>query len=458
MPRPVPVCVDVPAGAGLLRYGLEELFRGLGLEARWARRDEARVVVAREGRGLEAGDGALVLAVTDRALGDLEAPRLPGPGALGWVEHGGERWPVPVGPPGAVEARGDLVAAAAWWLAGLQERAVVARDVHGRFPVEASLQAALGDAPGGFYRPAVDAYRRALADALRDAGLEAPGRTWGGAPWAVAMTHDLDAVHTRRLRSGLGGLVRRLPAEALQRAFGRDRRRHTIGALRELGRRHGMPATWYLKPGRWAPEDLPVDFGERDLAVLRALDADGGEIGWHPGYGAHDHPGRLATEHARFVEAFGREPRHVRTHYLRWTAPTTPRLLEAFGCEVDSTLGFSGHEGFRRGTSHPFRLYDVETGRVSGLWEVPLSLMDTTLSDYRRIDLEEAARVVRRVFDGAREAGGVCVVLWHNQIGGDDRVWDARLDTLDHALGRASRDGARLGSLGGLLEAWLGGG
>ena len=423
--------------------------RGLGLAPVWTRRGDARLAVV---LGEGGGDGA-ELVVTEAALGHLETPRVPAVGDLGWIRAEGEAWPVPVGPAGAATT-GDAVAGAAWWLAGLQERAGP-RDEHGRAPFAASLQARLGDGPGGPLRPAVDAARAALADELGRRGIDVPGRTWGGAPWAVALSHDLDAVRTRRLAAGLAGLARGRPAEAARRAFGPDRRRASVDELRALGRRHRSPATWFVKPGAWAPQDLP---GTLDDALVRTLrrwrDADHAEVGWHPGYGAHDHPGRLATEAARFERAFGAAPRLARTHFLRWSEPATPRLLAAQGVAVDSTLGWSERPGFRRATAQPFRLFDAEAGRATGLWEMPLAVMDTTLADHLGLDPDAVGAALRAVFDAARQRGGVAVVLWHNQVGADTAGWTARLDALDRELGRARDAGAAVGPVGALLDAW----
>ena len=446
LPTPLPCCVDVPSGGPLVRYGLAELLRGLGLAPEWVRRGDARVAVAADGDG-----GAL--RVTPEAMRDLDAPRVPAASGLGWLDVGGVAWPVPVGPPGAATL-GDAVAGAAWWLAGLQEAAVTRRDAHGRARYAATLQAALGDAPGGPLRPAVDAVRRRLSDELERRGVDVPGRTWGGAPWAVALTHDLDAVRTRRLRAAAGALARGRPADALRRGLGPDRRAASVDELRALGRRHGGSATWFVKPGAWAREDVPGALDGALVRRLRAWRAGGAEVGWHPGYGAHDHPARLAAEAARFRTAFGAAPRLARTHYLRWADPVTPRSLAAQGVAVDSTLGWSAAPGFRRATAHPFRLWDRAAGAASELWEAPLAVMDTTLAAHQGLDADGVAAALRRVFDAARRSGGVAVVLWHNQVGADTAGWTARLDALDRELGRARALAAAAGPLGALLDAW----
>ncbi|WP_420454875.1 hypothetical protein [Rubrivirga sp.] len=441
----------MPAGGELLRYGLAELLCGLGLAPVWTRRGDAQIVVAVEPAG-----GGLALPVTDRALADLCAPRRPAVADLGWAELEGERWPVPVGPVGESEARGDRIAAAAWWLAGLQERAASARDRHGRFPYAESLQAALGDGPGGPLRPAVDATRRWLAEALHAHGIGTAPRTWGGAAWAVALTHDLDAVRTRRLRALAGEIRRGRPADALRRALGPDRRRASIGALHALAERHGAAATWFVKPGAWTPHDVPGGLDPSLVGRLRRWEAEGHEVGWHPGYGTLGRPDRLATEAERFRAALGHPPALARTHFLRW-ADETPRALAALGVRVDSTLGFAERPGFRRGTAHPFRLFDLDADRPTDLWEVPLAAMDTTLAEHLGLGADGVGDALRSVFEAARRSGGVAVVLWHNQVGADTAGWGGGVDALDHALGQARADGARLGPLGALLAGWEGG-
>lgn len=466
----LPVCLDVPAEArALVSYGLDELLRGLGLRAVPARHGDARLAVSPRGAAPPVGVG---LRLTAGAVDALARPRPARVDALGWAAFDGERWPLPAAPPGfhpaadaALAGGADVLASAAWWLVGLQEAAATRRDAYGRFPYAASLQAALGDAPGGPLRPAVDAYRAALGRALRAVGVETPGRTWGGAGWAVALTHDLDGLRTRRLRALAGDLARGVPpVRAGRRALGPDLRWRSALALHDLAHRRGVRSTWFVKPGAWAPEDLPADLGSaRARQWLRHIEAQGHAVGWHPGFGAADHPARLRAERARFTDALGHAPRLARTHFLRWSEPTTPRLLARSGVRVDSTLGFSQREGFRRGTSHPFRVFDVAAGRVSPLWEMPLVVMDTTLAVHRGLGADDIAATLDAAFDAARRAGGCAVVLWHNDLGEPTPParpgagWADRLAVLDHALSRAQAAGAAVAPLDRLLDAWRGG-
>ena len=386
-------------------------------------------------------------------------PRRADVSALAWLDVEGERWPLPVGtgrpaadPAGVVEA--DVLGSAFWWLAG-QEAATVERDRHGRFPYARSLQAALGasgEAPGTALRPAVDAYRRWLGGALRP-HVDVPGRTWGGAEWALALTHDVDALDAGRVRGLVGESLRGRPGAALRRALGPNRRRASLDALAGLARGHGVRSTVFVKAGSGAAEDVPYGLGGSTRAALRALCADGFEVGLHPSYAAADHPRRLAAERARLAAAVGTSPRVVRTHFLRWIDAVTPRLLADEGFGVDSSLGFSEAPGFRRGTAHPFRLYDLGADRVTDVWEMPLAVMDTTLFDHQGLQTSNASDASLRALRAARASGGVAVVLWHTLVG-EPGAWGARTHVLRRVLESAVEAGAAVGPLGPLLASW----
>ncbi|MEO0558632.1 MAG: polysaccharide deacetylase family protein [Bacteroidota bacterium] len=422
-----------------------------------ARRDDAQIVVAAEPCVVSS---RLCFRVDPEAVctsGRVELADLAG------LEVGGERWPLPVGPAGepAADPSGgidaDVLGSAFWWLAGVQEHATVERDHHGRFPYAVSLQAGLAtaygnEAPGTARRPAVDAYRQWLADALRQLAVEIPGRSWGGAPWALALTHDVDALDAGRLRGLVGETRRGRPIEALRRAAGPNERRASLEALIELAKQRGVRSTVFVKAGASTPQDVPYRLGGRTGIRLRELAAEGFEIGLHPSYAAADHPRQLETEHVRLAAVLGARATTVRTHFLRWFDPLTPRLMETHGFQIDSSLGFSETPGFRRGTSHPFRLYDLHADRVTDLWEMPLAVMDTTLFDHQGLSDADALAQALAVCEAAQRAGGVAVVLWHNLLG-DAKAWTRRLDVLHQILDHAKGHGAHIGSLASCLPA-----
>jgi hypothetical protein len=91
---------------------------------------------------------------------------------------------------------------------------------------------------------------------------------------------------------------------------------------------------------------------------MRALDADGFDVGLHGSYAASSTQGMLGDERMLLERATGLEITTTRQHFLSWDIRWTPSHQEAAGLVTDSTLGFNFDVGFRAGTSLPFRLFD----------------------------------------------------------------------------------------------------
>lgn len=439
-PDSIPCCIEAPEDyVPKARYALGVLLGPLGLVPRWVERS-----------GLS--DGGLYYGSKPDGLPDVLAIRLDADtpqyfasgetydaADVSHLDWDGERWPV-LFPRTETASGPDVIAAAFFWLSGWQEVTVTVRDEHGRFPYDASLQAVLGCID----QPLVDVYRRWLAEALIAQGVPVRQPSWQGQPWAVAMTHDVDLLRKRRL----GTVVRAIPrrdgrrvAALRQAAFAPDPRRRSIARMAEAERVRGAGATYFFKTAARGPWDVPYD---HDSPYLRALIADletTFEIGLHPSYFAHDHAVHLREERDRLNALTTVRPTTIRQHFLRFDPVVTPRLHQATGFEVDSTLGFSRREGFRRGTCFPFPLFDVPANRPFGVWELPLAVMDTTLFTHRGLGKKAATAVVDGLFAMCRRMGGCCVVLWHN-TSYDEVDYPGSAEVFEHALDAAFAGGA----------------
>ncbi len=329
--------------------------------------------------------------------------------------------------------RPDLVASAFLWLSGWQERAVARRDEHGRVPFADSLPALFDTVRF----PVADAYRTALAEQLRAGGAPVSPRRWAGRDWAFCATHDVD--YGRKWRPGI--LYRegmhyfaqnRRGASFRERGgrLGRVGRQLLAGdpfrrAMREIPREvalRGGTATFFVKAGAGHPRDARYRLGSPFLKnwMGRVAEQDF-EIGLHPSYRAIDEPDRFADERNRLGKALERvgtpPPASVRQHYLRFDPAATPRLQAANGFRIDSTLGFSEQEGFRRGTCMPFQLYDLKADRPLDVWEMPLTVMDATLFKRRELDVDAAIQSTFDLMETCRRHGGAFVGLWHPVLG-----------------------------------------
>jgi len=327
----------------------------------------------------------------------------------------------------------DVVAAAFFLLSRIEETDASKFDAHGRFPARASaaLRLALLD------RPLVDEWaleiRRGLARLLPDWTPDAPR-------FRVKLTHDVDSLRAFRsvgvgLRTVAGDVVKRRDvgrafidaAETVRQVASPETSPNWRGALElaRLSRIHGLRSAFYFMATGPGDADADYALGDRDVRELidelRALEC---EFGLHPGYATLRDPARLRAEKARLESALGEPVSGGRQHYLRFAVPDTWRHWVEAGLSYDATLGFADHEGFRCGTCHPFRPFDVAADREIDLVEFPLIAMDATLRHHRGLSPQETERRLHFLAGECRRVGGTFTLLWHNSsLEGAWRPW-----------------------------------
>ena len=325
----------------------------------------------------------------------------------------------------ALTTNADIVAASFLCLTRYEEARSGARDEHERFPAAASL----AHANGWLERPLVDEYADLIRAWIERIAPRALGDDAASKRSPVAcITHDVDVLRMCRGSRMVKTLGRDLVVEASVRMF---LRRASVCGRHRLGRRldpydtfdeflavseeAGAPSTYFIQTARRTSHDTGYFHSDSSIRGLLSRIADGGhEIGLHTSYGALDAPGRLRDERAMLQEAVGQEVRGVRHHYLRWSGPASWRAHVEAGFTYDSSVSYAEAEGFRCGTSLPFRPFDIDQRVELPLWEVPLTVMDGTLKQHRGLSPSEGLERIVRLAERVREARGVFVLLWHN--------------------------------------------
>jgi hypothetical protein len=335
------------------------------------------------------------------------------------------------GPDGArVEV--DVFGSAFFMLSRYEELVVPERDRYGRFPASSSLAAR-----AGFLQwPVVDAYVELLWSAL--------ARVWPRLrrrprAFDVIVTHDVDdPLATLGRGPGLiarqfaGDLARRRDiglAARRARSLARARRgdhgldpHNTFDLLMDVSERNGLRSGFYFMANR------SVSAKDGDLYVLEHpwirslighIHRRGHEIGYHAGLDTYLDPARTAQEFAQLravAEAQGvRQNRWGgRQHFLRWAAPVTWSNWERAGLSYDCTLAYAEAVGFRTGTCHPYRVFDLSERRALQLRERPFQVMDVTLFVYMSLSPEAARQAVMDIAGQCRRYRGSLGLLWHN--------------------------------------------
>jgi len=290
-------------------------------------------------------------------------------------------------------------------------------------------------------------------------GLERRGYP-GGERFLVALTHDVDLLGGGGFRTA----ARKLAGSAAHRSRRRLLEGTTFGVDAAHGRDPDFPleamldaeggrgSTCFFLTRQEAPQDgYPERYGPALEAALERTRAAGLEVALHASYRARERPGAVAEE-ARALD----RPQGLRHHYLRSDPARLAAELRAAGLRYDSSIGWPSQPGLRAGTPYPYRLWDPER-REPGGWELPLAVMDATLSEerYLGLDADAAYEAAVEALEPVAQHGGAVALLWHppqhhpRLSNGFDRVYRRLLAWIDERGGWA-------GPAAELLDRWEG--
>lgn len=188
-----------------------------------------------------------------------------------------------------------------------------------------------------------------------------------------------------------------------------------IRRLIDASVKKGLTSEFYFKGLHKGEKDCTYEIDSMAVAeAVRWIREAGMVAGMHGSMESYRQPERFGEEQLRVTAAIGEQAVRGRQHFLRFFAPRTVAIWQRHGMLADSTLGYSEREGFRCGTCHPFRLYDLENDKPSGVIERPLIVMDATLFRNFAGQLDAAYGKVVELYQNCMKAEGDFVILWHN--------------------------------------------
>lgn len=218
------------------------------------------------------------------------------------------------------------------------------------------------------------------------------------------LTHDLRDLAFTRLRTLLSGEQPYWTFDKIMRMEDDAGVRSTFFFLEESIRADWRPSSWPLAFGRYR-------FSDRRVArLIRSLDAHGWEVGLHGSYRSYKDLELLKAEKAGLERELGRPVVGVRQHHLNLEVPLTWELQRNAGLLYDASFGKrGGGVGYRDGRKSCF------VDPSSGMFVIPLTIMDTYLFQMTGHDVNEAWRITRALVDEAEQDDAILTVLWHSQ-------------------------------------------
>lgn len=242
-----------------------------------------------------------------------------------------------------------------------------------------------------------------------------------GKKFAVCLTHDIDQLRYADKIGTVIGIATSLYHfrinEALKRPFYNINKSWNpvwnFEKIMSLEEQYGAKSSFYFMG--LEKEDLDFNYRIEELSNEMGKIIDRGwEIGLHGGHGAYNSLKVIKKEKARLERVLGKTVTGYRNHYLRFKVPDTWELLREAGFKYDATFGYAHCAGFRNGLCHPFKPFNLKTNNYIDILEVPLIIMDCTLFDYMRLDMNGAWSIIESLINITERYHGIITILWHN--------------------------------------------
>jgi len=336
---------------------------------------------------------------------------------------------------GSFQINYDLFGSIFYLLSGWQEITCQAKDSFGRFPYDRSIQKALDI----IEIPVVDYYYDILREVLNEAyGLKIK-RKLSDKGMLTFISHDIDQCTTGWKEAGFSQLKKMkffdVAKIALNRLVGKDVWFNFEDILNYNQSRNIHASFFFLtrKGMNTNHQIMNADYDIRDKvfkSVFEQIRAKDCEVGLQGSLDTGlDKKEMELDKNTLPTEAYGN-----RCHFLLYDLNRLPAILDHCQLEYDNSTCFANHVGFRNSTCSPFYLYDFENERASSCIELPLSIMDRTLSQkkYMHIKQADALKTCQQVISETVKFNGVLSILWHNHHYSNYKFegWRGALDSI----------------------------
>jgi peptidoglycan/xylan/chitin deacetylase (PgdA/CDA1 family) len=243
-----------------------------------------------------------------------------------------------------------------------------------------------------------------------------------GKKFAVCLTHDIDVVYpyTSKL-SIMYNTAKSLMQHQIKNVFKTlfsniNKKWNPLWNFKDiiaLEEKYSAKSSFYFMA--LDKTDMNFNYNLGDMkSELKHITDNGWEVGLHGGHNAYNNLDEIKKEKERLEEVLGKKVIGYRNHNLRFKVPDTWELLSKAGFKYDATFGYAGCAGFRNGMCHPFKPFNLVTNKEIDILEIPLTIMDVTLFDYMKLDIEGAWEITKLLIDTVENHNGVITILWHN--------------------------------------------
>ncbi len=233
-------------------------------------------------------------------------------------------------------------------------------------------------------------------------------------------SHDIDYCKTPWTIAGIKNIFKTGLFKNIKLAFKHLKTPNAwcnIEEIISLEKKYNLSSCFYILPENKKYKNFDnADYSVKNIKKhIKFIENNKFKIGIHPSLTCSENSKKLSEEMKRLSEF---NVKMSRFHFLMFNIETTPNVLSDNHIEVDNSLGFSEHCGFRNSFACKFKLFDFNNHKISDVYELPLNIMDASFiyPNYMNKNATEAFNIVKQIYSEVKKFNGTLSILWHNNF------------------------------------------
>lgn len=209
--------------------------------------------------------------------------------------------------------------------------------------------------------------------------------------------------------------------------------------LLKISKKYNIEFIYFFLLADFSKYDRNIPFYNKKFIELIQSTSDYFNVGIHFSYNSNHSIYTKKKELDRLSNIVRRKIKKSRQHFLKLNLPLTYQNLIKLGIKEDYSMGYASHFGFRAGTSLPYYFYDLENEKETDLLIKPFVIMDGTLNNYLKLNVEEAKYSIKNIISTLKKVNGNYISIWHNHSLCDMDEWKGWKDIFEFSIKELSK-------------------
>ncbi len=225
------------------------------------------------------------------------------------------------------------------------------------------------------------------------------------------ISHDIDTIHGSFLQDGLWAVKNKKIGVVLKLIFNEVSRKphwQNIDKILKISSDYEVYTTffWLVNQGVGLSNIKNADYKIEDQKLLLELIEKSGSYN-----GIHKSCTTDTLD--REIEKSKLNTVYNRYHFLKFVPSIDWEKISSSKIELDCSLGFAEHYGFRNSYGKAFQPFDISSNKPFDFVEAPLNFMDTTFHQYIKMPSSKIGDIIIEFYEKNNKNCDFSL-LWHN--------------------------------------------